>query len=443
MTNPLPSAEELLGTFNRPMPFSDEAEKGVLSCLLQDPNRIAANLHTMPPGLFQHPAHREIFVLLVDEAIEGSPIDPVNVTHRLRQLGRIDHVGGPAVISELFSFVPITSHFPYYLGILRELFSQRKHIEAHARALDRLFSAKDGEVATTVDDIKGIMEEAGKLPGQLLKSHTLMEAIEPLLAEIEERSKHPGRLPGICTGFPTIDRNTGGMMPGQVWVFAGEPGDGKSTIIQNCAEAAAMDGRKVRWYPLEMPHNEQMLRLLASSAQVDNGSLYNGVLTNGEQQALVGAVERLKRKANIELVDVEDASATDIFADIERSDCDVVVIDYLQLMEDSGARKSDTRKGVLASISRRQKRLARRTGKVILTASQLNDSGKLRESRAIGQDADKVFMIKKCTDENSETGLNDAMRTLWCDKSRGGKRHWELKLKFLGSIFQFREHSES
>ncbi len=121
-------------------------------------------------------------------------------------------------------------------------------------------------------------------------------------------------------------------MPGQVWVFAGEPGDGKSTITQNCAEAAAMDGRKVRWYPLEMPHNEQMLRLLASSAQVDNGSLYNGVLTNGEQQALVSAVARLKRNANVELVDVEDASATDIFADIERSDCDVVVVDYLQLM---------------------------------------------------------------------------------------------------------------
>lgn len=439
---PLPTVEELLGTFNRPLPFSDEAEKGVLSCLLQDPNRIAANLHTMPPGLFHHPAHREIFTTLVDEAVEGRPIDPVNVTHRLRKLGRLDHVGGPATISELFAFVPIPSHFPYYLGILRELFSQRKHIEAHARALDRLFCAKDGEVATTVDDIKGILEEAGKLPGQLLKSYSIAEAIDPLLAEIEERSKHPGKLPGIRTGFPTIDRNTGGMMPGQVWVFAGEPGDGKSTIIQNCAEAAAMDGRKVRWYPLEMPHNEQTLRLLASSAMVDNGSLYSGVLTNGEQQAIASAVGRLKRTANIQLVDVEDASATDIFADIERSDADVIVVDYLQLMEDSSARKSDTREGVLASISRRQKRLARRTGKVILTASQLNDSGKLRESRAIGQDADKVYLMKKYADEAAETGFNDALRNLWCDKNRGGKRHWELKLKFLGSIFQFREDSE-
>lgn len=442
MTDPLPSAEELLGTFNRALPFSDETEKGVLSCLLQDPNRIAANLHTMPPGLFYHQANRTIFTTLVDEAVEGRPIDPVNITRRLRNTGLLDAVGGASAVMELFAFVPVTSHFQYYLVTLRELFSQRKHIEAHARALDRLFSAKDGEVATTVDDIKGIMEEAGKLPGQLLKSHTLAEALDPLLAEIEERSKHPGKLPGIRTGFPTIDRNTGGMMPGQVWVFAGEPGDGKSTIIQNCAETAAMDGKKVRWYPLEMPHNEQMLRLLASSAQVDNGSLYSGVLTNGECQAIASAVARLKRNANVELVDVEDASATDIFADIERSDCDVVVVDYLQLMEDSSARKSDTREGVLASISRRQKRLARRTGKVILTASQLNDSGKLRESRAIGQDADKVYLIKKYASEASETGFDDAMRTLWCDKNRGGKRHWELKLKFLGSIFQFREDSE-
>jgi len=441
MTEPLPTAEELLGTFNRPMPFSDEAEKGVLSCLLQDPKRIAANLHTMPPGLFYHAGNREIFTTLVDEAVEGNPIDPVNVTHRLRNLGRLDHVGGAAMISELFAFIPIPSHFPYYLDILRNMFSQRKHIEAHARSLHCLFDAQDVGISAVLDDIKGIMEEAGKLPGQLLKSLTLAEALNPLLAEIEERSKHPGKLPGISTGFSTIDKNTGGMMPGQVWVFAGEPGDGKSTIIQNCAEAAAMDGCKVRWYPLEMPHNEQTLRLLASSAMVDNGNLYSGVLTNGEQQAIARAVGRLKRN-NIELVDVEDASATDIFADIERSDCDVVVVDYLQLMEDSSARKSDTREGVLASISRRQKRLARRTGKVILTASQLNDSGKLRESRAIGQDADKVYLIKKYASEASETGFDDAMRTLWCDKNRGGKRHWELKLKFFGSIFQFREDSE-
>jgi replicative DNA helicase len=434
----IPTAADILPTLNRALPASDDAEKGVLSCLMQMPERLASNLHTMPPGLFHYPANQEIFVTMVDSVLDGITIDPVSLTHRLRRMGRLDHVGGAAGISELYGFVPIPSQFAYYLATLRELFSQRKHIEAHARALDRLLSAQEGSVASTLDEVKGLLEEAGKMPGQLLRSFTLTEALDPLFAEIEERSKHPGRLPGIRTGFLTIDKNTGGMMPGQVWVFAGEPGDGKSTIIQNCAEAAAIDGHRVRWYPLEMPHNEQMLRLVASASKVDNGNLYSGKLSMGEQQALQSASARLKR-CNVELVDVEDATATDIFADIERSDAEVVVVDYLQLMEDSSARKSDTREGVLASISRRQKRLARRTGKTILTASQLNDAGKLRESRAIGQDADKVFMIKKHADDKAETGFDDERRKLWCEKNRGGKRHWELPLRFLGSIFQFRE----
>lgn len=434
-----PSAEELLASLNQPMPFSAEAESGVLSCFIHDPARLAACLHSSPPSLFYSEANQIIFCAMVDEITAGRPIDPVSLTHRLRNGGNLDKVGGPSAISELHGMMIIPALFSHYMGILRELYSQRKHIEAHARSLTFLFQARDGEVAATLDTIKGVLEEAGKMPGQLLKSVSLREAMDPLLAEIEQRAANPGRLPGIRTGFPTIDRNTGGMMPGQVWVFAGEPGDGKSTIIQNCAESAAEDGHKVRWYPLEMPHNEQSLRLLASHSRVDNGSLYRGDLTPGQMMAVSASCAKIKRASQIELVDVEDASATDIFADIERSDAAVVVVDYLQLMEDGSARKSDTREGVLASISRRQKRLARRTGKVILTASQLNDSGKLRESRAIGQDADKVMMIRKVASDDSDTGFDDEKRNLWCEKNRGGKRHWELPLLFLGSIFQFRE----
>lgn len=433
------TAEELLASLNKPLPYSEEAERAILSTFMQEPARLAASLHVTPPAIFYHSAHQQVFVTMVDELLAGNPVEPVSITHRLRQQGKLEAVGGAGFISDLYTLLAIPAHFGHYMGVLRELYSQRKHIEAHARSLHCLLQARDGEVSETLDNIKGIMEEAGKMPGQLLKSVSLREAIDPLLLEIEQRAAHPGRLPGIGTGFPTIDRHTGGMMPGQVWVFAGEPGDGKSTIIQNLAENAAEEGRKVRWYPLEMPHNEQALRLLASNARVDNGNLYRGELSQGEMMSLTASCAKIKRGSTIELVDVEDATATDIFADIERSDAEVVVVDYLQLMEDTSARKSDTREGVLASISRRQKRLARRTGKVILTASQLNDSGKLRESRAIGQDADKVMLLRKHADEEAETGFDDGKRNLWCEKNRGGKRHWELPLLFLGSIFQFRE----
>lgn len=440
--NAQPTAEELLATFNRPMPWSDEAEKGVLSCLLQWPEKIAGNLNAMPPGLFYHAAHQELFVAMVDEVVCGAPVDPVSLTHRLRQRGRLEHVGGAAAISELFAFVPIASHFAYYLGILQSLHMQRRQIEAHAKSLHYLFEYREGKLEDTLDAIKGVLEEAGRMPGQLLKSTSLRDCIDPLIEQIQYRAQNPGKIPGITTGFPTIDRHTGGMMPGKVWVFAGEPSDGKSTILQNCAEAAADAGEKVRWYPLEMPQDEQALRLVSSHSQVDNGNLYRGSLTRAEMQALQASCARIKQHSNIELVDVEDATATDIFADIEKSDARIIVVDYLQLLEDGSARKSDTREGILASISRRQKRLARRTGKTMLTASQLNDNGKLRESRAIGQDADNVFMVRKVPDENTESGFDDERRDLHCDKNRGGKRGWTLPMRFLGSIFQFREDAE-
>lgn len=440
MNTPEP-VETILSGLNRPMPYAKEAEQGVLSCILQNPMLLQSHFNAMPPALFYHPAHREIFTTLVDELVCGRPLDPPSITHRLRSAGRLEQVGGPAFIAELFAYVPLPSHFQFYLTILREVYVQRRNIEAHARSLDLLFSAESQAMAKTLDDVKGLLEEAGKMPGQLLKSYNMAESMDALLAEIEDRRKHPGKLPGISTGFPTIDKNTGGMMPGQVWVFAGEPGDGKSTIMQNLAENAAATGSKVRWYPLEMPHNEQMLRLMASASTVDNGSLYSGVLTNRELDSIRSATIRLKTR-QIELVDVEEASATDIFADIERSDAAVVVVDYLQLLDDTGIRKSDTRETVLASISRRQKRLARRTGKTILTASQLNDQGRLRESRAIGQDADKVFTVEKWTDEKGQNA-DDARRRMRNDKNRGGKRGWKMDMRFIGSIFQFREEVES
>jgi replicative DNA helicase len=135
-------------------------------------------------------------------------------------------------------------------------------------------------------------------------------------------------------------------------------------------------------------------------------------------------------------VNTDNATASDILADIEHGGYDVAVVDYLQLMEDEG-RKGATREEIISRISRRMKAVARRTGTHILTASQLNDSGKLRESRAIGQDADGVFIIGKVEDGNG--GHDDSQRSLWCEKNRGGKRHWTIPLAFSGATFTFKE----
>jgi len=112
------------------------------------------------------------------------------------------------------------------------------------------------------------------------------------------------------------------------------------------------------------------------------------------------------------------------------------VVDYLQLMESDG-RKGASREELVAAISRKLKAVAKRTGCHILTASQLNDAGRLRESRAIGHDADAVFLVNKYTNEDGS--FDDGKRKLFCDKNRGGKRQWEVELMFNGPTFTFKE----
>lgn len=419
-----------------------DSEIAVVASMFNLPGWLNRHREQIAPGLFQNVNH----ALIVSTALaltptDGNP-DVWAITNRINHESAGTGVG--ALVTEIAcaSNVPLPRDAQTHLEALRRAYQRRELADAHEKAAEAFRTAplfpSEGEedVGKVVEDI---MADAGKLPGKMLSRKHVREIIPSVFDEIQERCQNPGRLAGISTGIQALDQKTAGMMKGHVWVFAGLPGDGKSTLMQNCAESAAYAGHKVDWYPLEMPDTEQVFRLLSAGGGVDNEKLFSGHMQRWEQEALGVAVKRLK-ESPIHIVDVDGASAGDIISDIARSDAEIVVVDYLQLMEETGGRKGANREEIIASISRRLKRTAKQTGKTILTGSQLNDGGKLRESRAIGQDADKVFLINKHPLEGGGDGdYDDSMRLLFCDKNRGFKRHWELPLRFLGHVFQFKE----
>jgi len=430
-----PSPEERLANLNKPLPFSDDAEKGLLSSMLQDPvNRIGEARHTLNASAFYHEANRLVFTTLVELYDKGTPIDPTLVTEYLRNHNLLDKIGGPSQITELFCFVPSPAHYLQYKAIVQDKYLARRHIEAHSAAL-MAFQDSTLSIADAIAKAEESLDAVEKTITRKLSRITIKDAICETMDEIEERMKRGGAIPGFPTGFPSIDEKCGGLQKGRVTVFAGLPSDGKSAIMQNCARNALRAGAKVAWYSLEMPNTEQTMRILCEDSGVENGALYNGLMSRAQQDMLSRSIRQLS-ELGCDIVDTDNASASDILADIEHGGYDVAVVDYLQLMEDEG-RKGATREEIIARISRRMKNVAKRTGTHILTASQLNDSGKLRESRAIGQDADGVFIISKV--ELDEGGTDDTQRKLWCEKNRGGKRHWTLQLAFSGPTFTFKE----
>jgi replicative DNA helicase len=417
------------------LPHSIDGERGVLSSILQNPAGLITDCAaSLPVEAFTQEAHQAVYRSILALFASGKPVDPVFLAESLKSHSLLERVGGHAALSELFTFTAAATQYGHFKRLVSDKFNARRHIEAHTKSIEAFMDSTQ-EFADAVDTAKAHMEGVESTRGRRLNRMSIKDAIGLTINEIEERQQRGGALIGFPTGFPTINERCGGLQKGRVTVFAGLPSDGKSAIMQNCARYALHAGAKVGWYSLEMPITEQTTRILCEDSGVDNASLYNGLMSRGQQEMLQRSIRQLSA-LGADMIDTDTASAEDIIADIEHGGYDVAVVDYLQLMESEG-RKGASREELIAGISRKLKSVAKRTGCHILTASQLNDAGRLRESRAIGHDADCVFMVNKWA--NKDGSFDDERRKLNCDKNRGGKRQWEIDLLFNGPTFTFRE----
>lgn len=415
------------------MSLQHAIEETLLATFAQHPESLRKNLHAVTPDMFSE-ANRPIFSEILAAAVQDEQPDLILTTAKLRKNGDLDKIGGVGKLTELWTSPVLLRNTSKTLSNLRQGYEVQKRIQALKKASESLEAAfqQGSDLTEAIQQTETMLAESGKIPGKALKSKTLANAFVDTLEEIEARMQRGGALPGISTGFQTIDKKTQGMQPGRVWVIAGKPGDGKSVLMQNFLEAAIEQGKGVRMYPLEMSQQEQAYRILCSQGNLDNQLVWKGLMSRAEQAALHDSIKRLYH-AKADIVDCDGASASDILHDIEQSDAQVIMVDYLQLLEDEG-RKGGTREELIASISRRLKRTAIKSQKVILTASQLNDNNQLRESRAIGQDADHILFLEK------QEG-NDSIRRVNCQKNRTGERFWTLDLNFLGQYYKFREQA--
>lgn len=411
-----------------------DSEQALLCLIAQDPDWTRKHANQLSTVLFGFEPHRHIYEAIIEC---GSQWDMASVTAVLRRRNRLDMVGGAHAISELWMSFPIASMAEYHLNKVRDAATLRRTLKAHKEAAEKLEAALTQgteDAAALVSQIREELEAAGKLPGKRLKSLTSAQVMERVIDEVEDRARNPGKIRGITTGFAKLDKLTHGLQEGHLWVIAGAPGDGKSAFMQNILEGASSTGVKNSVYQLEMAVEEQGIRFVASNGMIDSGNLLTGLMTYEEQAAFKGSIARLQ-KSGTRYVDTDNATAEDILADIEASDDRVVMVDYIQLL-DVTLGKNETRELAISRVTKDLKSLAKRTRKTILTASQLSDDGKLRESRAIGHHADKVIYIERVGDENNP---DMTRRSLFMSKNRGGRPMERIPLRFAGASFRFTE----
>lgn len=448
MTQP-PTTEELLASLNKALPWDDGAEQAILSCLLQRPSLCDEAPH---PEMCYHEANRVVLTTIISLFASGKPIDQISLTHALRNANKLDIVGGPAFISELFTLVPTTSNYQYYLTIVREKFQFRQMIGALAAGIAHLQAFTGVEEVSATDALqhvtKLVCEAVNDDSSADLPFKPIGELLTGVIDGIEERSANPGRIPGISTGFAGFDKYLGGMEEGRLTVIAGESSDGKSCLARQFVESACLNDHVGVIYSYEMRDSEEAGRLICCQAGVDSGNLKHGMLTRAEQQSVGAKLGRLS-KWPISIVDVAGKTIEQICRDIARRSKKlksgqklVASIDYIQLCL-TGKTSNGNREREVAHITATAKQCAKMTGAHIIMPSQLNEDGKVRESRAIEQDADSLIIIQKPFEkpgkawEKKKDEEPNFDRNLFIKKNRNGERLKIVKATLNGRFFRF------
>lgn len=430
------------------MPWDSDAEKGVLSCFLHDPALLSDAELYIPEAAFYHPANQLLYKVMKGLWNKGKPVEYIALTNTLRDEKQLDKIGGAGTLSELLNFVPTPAHYGYYKGILNDKFTLREiisactetvqqayecsHDAASIRALaDRAISGIDGATGQDKDEWKSM--------GRLVNERK--EAYQDQIVN--------GKMRGLSTGYRDLDRITGGCIGGQTTLIAGGTSDGKSAFALNIAiniadgNGSLEGGSPVGYWLYEMTEADKMDRLFAMAGRISSTVFLEGMRKEYEE-ALVQAGKYLS-KLPLWIRNMQGKPLSKLISDIRigvrKYGIKVSFVDYLQLVAPDADER--TREREVAKASERLTALAQELNIHIVILSQLNDDGKLRESRASGQDANKQLFIEIPHEgRGANIKYHDNRRNIHIKKNRGGQRFKKVQFEFQGEFFRFKELGE-
>ena len=432
---------------NKSLPQSEESERAVLASVLLTPDQLPSVSARLTPDDFYSSRHRILYQAMLDLQVEDVEVDLRTLQARLEQQKQFQEVGGIAYLATLDLDLPDVGRLDAYIEIVKERSVRRRLIDACADitrdCLDGGVDAKEA-LGKAEQTVLGLGEEA--IHRGFVR---LSQVVEEALADLEER---PGSgLTGLPTGFVDFDAMTRGFHGGNLIVLAGRPGMGKTSLVLNIAQHLAIrEGKGVGIFSLEMSHHELGLRIISSEADIAFGPLRAGHLSKKQWRRLIQTAKKIAQ-APIFIDDSASPTLLEVASKARRLKAerglDMIVLDYLQLMQAGGRYENRTLE--LAAITRTLKGLAKELDIPVVALSQLSrmperrgsdrrpQLADLRESGSIEQDADLVAFIYRDEVYNKDDPSNKGRAELIVAKHRNGETG-TIDLVFLGEVTTFR-----
>lgn len=406
-------SENPVSLIGRRPPEARDLEEAVLGALMLEKDAFSIISDILKPASFYDHAHELIFTAIQTLALSQKPVDMLTVQEQLRKQGDLEDAGGAYYIVQLTGKVASTAHLEYHARIIAQ-----KHL---SRELIRFTSQIQGKAFDETNDVDDLMQEAEASLFEISQRNMKKDVmqINPIIDEafklLNLAAKRSDGLSGLPTGFTALDKITSGWQKSDLVIIAARPAMGKTAFVLSMAKNIAVNFNKpVGLFSLEMANVQLVNRLIVNVCEIEGEKIKNGQLADYEWDQLDTKIKDLYDAP----LYIDDTPSLSIFEFrtkarrlVREEHVELIIIDYLQLMNASGS-QFNSREQEVSIISRSLKGLAKELNIPIIALSQLNRSvesrtsnnaaeskrpqlSDLRESGAIEQDADIVCFIHR------------------------------------------------
>jgi len=403
-------------------------EKSILSMAFQYPETSLVRLigDGVTSQHFYEPRHRLIFDLMKEQRDKGKEIELVSFTKILIDRSQLDSIGGAAYITEIYTYSIGEQHYTYHLEILRNDLAKRLAREALQLPDEEIQQMTPSELA---NHLKLASESVTSASEWSDGTKTAKEACREFFDTLEHQFTNKNQV-GTKTGLQCLDNVTNGMREGELWVIAAPTSGGKSVLALQLALSSLEQNKRVAIFSLEMGAEENIARMISNSHSVDYSALRKPSTLD---KAMISKIKQgavMLSGKNLVVCDKAELSIESIQATAQRLNdvdpIDTLVVDYIQLLR-SSYRKGERSDEMLCRVSGQLKQMAKKLQCCVITASQLNQEGRMAQASGIANDADVVLRIE------DEKGI-------FVLKNRNGEKHMHLPLFLQGEYQRFIEN---
>ncbi len=465
-------------------PSNTEAERAVLGSVLLDTtgrseDRVMDLCLTggLVPESFYDPRNREIYSTMLSLNRLGKPLDALVVIETLRTGGKLEAVGGVGYIQSLIDGTPTTAHAEHYIAIVQSKHLRRTMIDRATEVVEKCFDENE------YPDPRAVLGEAEKafleigVAGD--KTPSWQSAVDDSFKRINAMFSADGNtFEGLSTGLTHLDEKLQGLKNAEMIVIAARPSVGKTSLAMNIAESCAMgqmltlsgggyqpvktDGGKrhpVMIFSLEMPVEALTKRMIAGRAHINMWRLNRNLCAKTEKQSLMNNLFTSAGELKNAPIYVDDSAGLDIMdlrARARRAKkqwgIELIVIDYLQLCTCREAARQASRQIEVSMISQQIKAMAKELKIPVIVLSQLSRANEqrgdkyekpklsdLRDSGAIEQDADVVFLLRRPSRNTADPESTDEqLAIIDVAKNRNGETG-EVRANFIREYVRFED----